>query len=128
MPILFLTSQAITNPVRIRFAQSTEVPNLRLLGYSFSGVPVTSSVPNSLYYNLTFDGLSTLQDTQWIRNDNNPGIALALEGEFTHHDLNQPFIISKEPIRLQDFFIKLTDSDGAVATFSKCVFWFEYGF
>lgn len=128
MPFLFITSLASTNPVRVRIADTVDVNNLRLQAYSITGVPVTAGVPDNLYYNLLFQGVSSLNGNDWIRSDGLTGKPLALSGSFTHEDLNEPLIITDQPVKLQDFEVKLTDTSGNNATFTSFALWLEYNY
>ena len=125
---IFIANLTGANPFSVSLPKEIDLTGWVLTEFTFSGVPVTSGVPDEMFYNLHLDNIPNCSTSEWIRNDNNAGIPLGLSGEFTHErpqDMEILRFSSTKPV--SSFRIRFTNgSDGStLSQFSKCCLWLK---
>lgn len=123
---VFITTTSETTTHQFSLTRNERIVEIKLNGFSISGVPTTSGVPDHLFYNLAIESAKG-SITRYSRNDGYSDIPLPIEAGFTYHfhepmvlyDTSMPFAGS-----LDKLSFKLTDSTHSTPTFSRLCLWF----
>lgn len=117
---LFIYNPSSETHIIKQFGVPKDVVSLKLLGYSFSGVPTTNGHPDQLFYSLILPQFGNRTD----RTDNKRGIPLLLTGTETRVWLSQPLEVNLKSALLHNFEVEIEGENFQPAIFSKCAFWF----
>jgi hypothetical protein len=116
---------ATTTPFTIDLPSEHRHNKLFLFEYTIKGAPQTLSVPDNVFYNLIIED-SPAYSSQYIRNDQRPGIPLALTGGFTHIECLPPLEVARgSNDKLHHFRMRIPDQNGNPAVFSDIALCFQ---
>jgi hypothetical protein len=126
---LFISTTSASTTYQSNFGRrSPEIREMRLVGFSITGVPVSAGVPDHLFYNLQITCGNT-NIMSYNRNDGREDIPLPMTGEFTTYNFSEPMLIFNKNMGIHVTFdkliFKLTDSNGSTPTFTQLCLWFS---
>ena len=123
--LFMLYSNASSNTLNVDLSSDVDLRTLTLIQYSFDGIPVSSGIPDYLFYNLNFINSPYLVMNNPIRNDNVTGFPLALTGTFTEKTLATGWKVIDHDTKLGKFTIQITKPDKSDAVLTRFMLVFE---
>ena len=121
--IFMVYSDTTASTLNLDLTSDLNVNSLTLINYAVDGVPVSSGIPDYLFYNLNFINTSCVMNNP-IRNDNVVGFPLMLDATFTTKTLETGWKVIDHPARLSKFTVQLTKPDKSAAVLSRFVLLF----